>query len=245
MKKGPDQVTTTSLDPQSQKYVNEMRTRAMEMSKTPFEGYGGNFSNPAAAGYAPYTEAGQLGIGALSGNAEAAGKFMNPYFATMNPLFDQMRAQNLNAADSRATQAGAFGGSRTGIVEGQALGDVSNLQAQFGYQGFNDAMQRAGQAANLGFGANQSLAGMGSQQQMMQYAEFLRKQGFPDVQINRMLGGMGPTGTETRTPTQSNLLGTIGGLAGMAFGGPVGGAVGGWLGGQFGGPTDVSGNQSA
>ena len=113
--------------------------------------------------------AGQQGLDALSGNADAAQKFMNPY---QQQVMDQMTAQfaNQNAMttqgiNDQATQAGAFGGSRHGVAQGVALGENARnqgmLTANMLNQGFEGAMGRAGQVANLGFGGAQAGAGLG------------------------------------------------------------------------------------
>jgi hypothetical protein len=138
--------------------------------------------------YGNYAQAGNLGIGALSGQPGAQQQFMNPYQAQMNPLFDQLRQQSLQAVNDQATQAGAYGGSRQGVASGVALGQIANSQAGFNYQGFQDAMQRAAQAANLGFGANARSA-------------FL-PQAYGQGQLGLLQGGLGPYG-QTQYGTQT------------------------------------------
>lgn len=113
--------------------------------------------------------AGQAGLDALSGNADAAQKFMNPY---QQQVMDQMTAQFANqnqmttqGINDQATQAGAFGGSRHGVAQGVALGENARnqgmLTANMLNQGFEGAMGRAGQVANLGFGGAQAGANLG------------------------------------------------------------------------------------
>ena len=76
--------------------------------------------------------AGQSGLDALSGNADAAQKFMNPYqqqvMDQMTKQFgvqNQMTEQQMNDA---ATRSGAFGGSRHGVATGVALGENARNQ---------------------------------------------------------------------------------------------------------------------
>jgi len=119
-----------------------------------------------------FGEYGNLGLGgarALGGNADAVRNMMNPYesevMASLAPMYQKAREGAMSSIASRATQAGAFGGSRAAVSQGVALGELANQEAMTGanmrYQGFNDAMQRAGMLANLGMGANQARAGYG------------------------------------------------------------------------------------
>lgn len=163
---------------------------------------------------------GTQGAEALSGDSNATAKFMNPYLSAMNPVFDKMRAQAGMASDANATQQGAFGGTRADVQRGAEMGQIDNSQAGFNYQGFNDAMQRALQSANLGFG------GWNTMQQL----------------------GNRPTGGQTSVPTQHSPIGQILGIMGMLGGLPfgpggsaVGGALGKGLGGLFGGGGGGSG----
>jgi hypothetical protein len=104
---------------------------------------------------------GNTGYGALTGNADDVAKFMNPYDATMNPYWDQMRQSTLSAIGSRATMSGAFGGSRQGVAEGQGLADIAMGQAGQRYGEFGHAMDRAGLVAGMGASANANLFGGG------------------------------------------------------------------------------------
>ncbi len=113
--------------------------------------------------FQPYAHAGRLGARALGGDSSAAQQFMNPYqqqvLNSVGGDFDRLRSQASMQSNQAATQAGAFGGSRHGVMEGARLGELDSSQAstmaQLRQGGFNDAMGRAGQAANLGFGAGQ------------------------------------------------------------------------------------------
>ena len=104
---------------------------------------------------------GQEGLNALSGDPYAAQKFMNPYqtqvMDNMNKQFAHQNQMTTQGINDQATQAGAFGGSRHGVAQGVALGENARnqgmLTANMLNQGFEGAMGRAGQVANLGFGA--------------------------------------------------------------------------------------------
>lgn len=112
---------------------------------------------------------GNQGNAALNGDAAAAAKYMNPYqqqvldaataqFGVQN----KMTEQQMNDA---ATRAGAFGGSRHGVATGVALGEnARNQSAQYAgllQSGFNGAMDRAGQAAGMGYNAAGANANLG------------------------------------------------------------------------------------
>jgi hypothetical protein len=146
-------------------------------------------------------------------------QYMNPY--TQNVIGGlqteaarsmQMGSNQLGAA---ATRAGAFGGSRHGIAEGQMMGDIQrglNQQTgellQSGYQNaqtmaqqdIQNRMQQASQLANLGqqsFGygrtIQQDIAQQGREQQMLNQAlidagkqQFFNYQGFPAAGLSYM-----------------------------------------------------------
>lgn len=148
--------------------------------------------------YSGLMKGGNLGFGALSGDAASAQQLMNPY---QNQVIDQnnaqwqkINAQTANQVDDAATRAGAFGGSRHGVAAGVAL--ANNNQAQAGQtagllnQGYSDMQQRAASLAGLGFAgagqnANLGFGGVGS----------------PDAWMLNMLkqGYMGPLGQQQQS----------------------------------------------
>lgn len=208
---GGSQTVTQQLDPQTQKYVDFLRQQA--------QGYAaGRYPLPqevqnAQGQYGQYANAGALGLGSLTGQNQA---FMNPYLQFTNPLFDELRQKSLQAVGGAATQAGAYGGSRQGVAQGQAVSDIANQQAAYNVQGFNDAQQRALAAANLGFGA----IGAGA---------FLPQQ-YASGQLGLLNQGIGPYGMTTTTTQHQSPFQTLVGLgttaAGLYFGGGLGGLGG-------------------
>ena len=156
---------------------------------------------------------------------------------------DRQAGMAINRAAQDATGAHAFGGSRSGLLQAQALRDVNNdtanRMAQYRYQGFNDAAGRmAGLAnayGNLGqAGANMGLAGIGGMAGLGEYLSNLKTaqnqepynrilQAFPVLQ-----GGLGGGGYTTTQQMPSN--GAGGFLGGMGAGAGIGGAIGGPLG---------------
>jgi hypothetical protein len=111
--------------------------------------------------------------------ANAANAYANPFQKNVIGGLQQAAGQNYqmmnNALGAEASRAGAFGGSRHGVAQGQMAADVQrDLNQQIGnlqYQGYGDAMSRAAQdqqmrmsasnqlanQANLGFGMGQDI----------------------------------------------------------------------------------------
>ena len=180
--------------------------------------------------YGQYANVGQQGLAALSGNAGAQAQFLNPYLSQMNPFFAQQRQQAVEGANQQATLAGAFGGDRSQIGAAVAGNQADQTQAGFNYQGFLEAMQRAQNAAQMGFGA----IGAGA------FLPQLYQQG----QLNLLGSAIGPYG-QTQTQQMYNdplsqLLGLGATVGGFALGGPAGAAAGSSLLGAGGG-IDPSG----
>jgi hypothetical protein len=177
----------------------------------------------AMRNYQGMASAGNLGLGALSGDPNSVSQMMNPYQSNVLDMVsgrygDLANMTRMNVNDA-ATRAGAFGGSRHGVAEGVALGELSKGMGQqmagLQYQGFNDAMGRAQGLANLGLGANGQLGQMGdySRQVTMSQDPAMR-----NLQILQgLLSGM-PMGMSTTQPTYSNPLGGLLGIAGVAGG---------------------------
>ena len=197
------------------------QTQARSNAQHPYQ----PISQPLPAGiqqameqYGQYARGGNLGFSALTGNAGAQGQFMNPYLSQMNPFFAQQRQQAVEGANQQATLAGAFGGDRSQIGAAQAGNFADQTHAGFTYQAFNDAMQRALQSANLGFGA----IGAGA----------MLPQQYQSGQLNLLQQALGPYGqTQTQPLYQNRAAGALGGAAtGFGMFGPLGALGGGILG---------------
>ena len=167
----------------------------------------------AQAQYGQYANAGNLGLTALTGGA-------NPFYdqaqqQALEPLFAQARQRALGDIGQQATLASSFGGSRQGVAEGQALGTLGAQQAGYGYQAYQDSLNRALQAANLGFGAQARSA-------------FLPQQ-FYGGQLGLLQQALGPYGTTQTQQMQSDPFSQLLGLGltvgGTLLGGPAGGAA--------------------
>jgi hypothetical protein len=197
--KGGQQTQSTTVDPKTQAYVEQMRQAAL-----------GAQGNPL---YAQGRQLGGVGLSALGGDAGALQQLMGGYGSQLDPYWNQLRQTTLGTIGDQATQAGAFGGSRQGVAEGAALGQIAQGQAGQRYGEYQNALGRAGQLANLGFGVDPQLMGILNQ-------------------------GIGPYGQTQTTHTQSDpfsqLLGL--GLTGASLFAPgPGTAAAGLLGGGGGG----------
>ena len=245
MSKGGSQTVTQQLDPQTQAYVNQMRRAALgyagigggggsapRLSGNPFAGTLTGNPSPFAPNLPPevlaaqqqyqqYANAGNLGLTALTGGA-------NPFYdaakaQALDPIFARARQQALGAVGDDATLAGAFGGSRHGVAEGEALAGIANQQTGLEYQGYLDSLQRAMGAANLGFGAGARAA-------------FLPQQ-FYGGQLGLLQQGLGPYGMSQTTQTQNDPFSQLLGLGltagGFLLGGPPGAAAGSQIMGSF------------
>lgn len=217
MSKGGHETVSQTLDPAAQRYVEYMRQQA--------QGYaGGKMPLPpelqqAQQRYGNYARGGQLGFNALTGDAGAAQSFMNPYLSQLNPFFAQQRQQAVQGANDLSTQMGAFGGDRSQIAALLAGQQADQTQAGFQVGAFNDAMQRALAASNLGFGA----IGMGAALPQ-QYAQ---------GQLGILQQGLGPFGQTQTTKSKGDIFSQLLGAAGLAQGlGLFGGGGGGIQSGQ-------------
>lgn len=138
--------------------TDALNQQFMQQVYGPSQGLLGNYSN--------------LGPATAQGVAQGAQQMMSPYTQSVidpaNQLMQQQLAQNLGTIGANANQAGAFGGSRQGVMEGVAqsqaalgsqkyLGDLLNSQ-------WNNALTASGniamQAGRQGYDANNALAQM-------------------------------------------------------------------------------------
>lgn len=116
----------------------------------------------AGTGFSP-TEA---GIGGVFDPSKSVSSFFNPYTSAVidQSLADLQRASDIAALreDAQAAQAGAFGGSRAGIVQAERdrnlLDAQARIAAQLRQQGYGQALQQAQQAFEAGRSGQQNLA---------------------------------------------------------------------------------------
>ena len=186
--------TTTTIPEYARPYVERMLGKAEAFSETPYQPYGGQRVadfNPmqqqafqGAANLGPARQigvgtqlAGMGGLGSLGAGQQYAQQATNPYAmqAYMSPYMENALAPQLREAarnsammgqqnQAQAVQQGAFGGSRSAIVEAERQRNLAQQQGDIygrGMQSAFDSAQRAQQ-----FGADLGLRGYGQAGQM-------------------------------------------------------------------------------
>lgn len=262
-KGGKSQTVTQKLDPETQRMQREVFDRAREVSQQPYTPYGHQTvatvdpnTTQALDRFQRGANLGFGGLDALAGDPNAIARLMNPYHSqvvgALGQHYDRMRNQAALGANDDATRAGAFGGDRHALLVGERQGALDRQQgadtANLLYGGYNDAMGRAGQLANLGFGASDRLFQGGDylrnvDQQGLddRYRRHLEERDWGVRGLDILKSGMAgtPYGMSTNTPLHRNWgAGVLGGAAtGAQIGSLVPGigtAVGAGLGGLFG-----------
>lgn len=174
--------TTTRLDPKSQAYVDRMRSLARTAANTL------QATGPLTTG--PQT---------MSIEDQAA-QFFNPYQSNvidaLSAEYDVARARAMTDANQAATAAGAFGGTRHGVMAGARLGELDRAElSQIGsllHTGYENALSRG-----LAYTEHQRQL---REQQMRE--PLLRYQSI----LNMMNLGMGPTSSTTTNVQHGNAL---------------------------------------
>jgi hypothetical protein len=134
-----------------------------QLSNQLYGNYLGGVVNPSAGLLGQYM-GGTAGANQIGANQMA---LMSPYLgAVVNPTLElgkQSLAQNLQTVGANANQAGAFGGSRQGVMEGVAQSQAALSGAQYIgnllSQGYNAAMPVSQGLEAQGYGAANTLAG--------------------------------------------------------------------------------------
>src|SRR6266496_605991 len=79
------QTTSTYIDPESQHYLGQQRSAAMQMGRMRMPDLDPNVL-AAIQAMQGYSAAGQQGLDAVTGVPGAQNRFMNPYMTAMNPV---------------------------------------------------------------------------------------------------------------------------------------------------------------
>jgi hypothetical protein len=95
-------------------------------------------------------------------NSGDEAKFMNPYKSQVvdatSAYMDETRNREMMQNQARATQSGAFGGSRHGVADAELMRtasmDKAGMLADLNYRGFNDSMDRFERESGAVYGAN-------------------------------------------------------------------------------------------
>ena len=186
--------TTTTIPEYARPYVERMLGKAEAFSETPYQAYGGQrvagftpMQEQAFQGAANLGPAKQLGTGTqLAGIAGLGGlgagqqyaqqatdpgsmqAYMSPYI--QNAMAPQLREAARSSAiqgqqnQAQAVQQGAFGGSRSAIVEAERQRNLAQQQGDIYGRGMQTAFEQARQAQQ--FGADLGLRGYGMAGQM-------------------------------------------------------------------------------
>lgn len=220
---------------------NELIPFARDISRQPFEAYGGQFT----AGVSPLSMGAQTQFQQV---ADIANMTPEDYAAMTQGNFNPFQEQVIDAALARGqrerdiartgemadiTRAGAFGNERRGVFEAerQAAFDIGQQEmvANLMQQGYNQAQAQT--MAQLGMGQQAALAGaqgmmqLGNLEQLTQqaeldalYQEFMREQNLPLQQLGALATAASgiPGGYGTTTQTASSSPGASGTLSALA-----------------------------
>lgn len=187
-------VTQTSIPEYAKPYVEKMLGKTEALSSAPYQPYQGERiagftpmqqqAQQAAANLGPAKQigvgtqlAGMAGLGSLGAGQQYAQQATNPYAmqAYMSPYVEnalqpQMREAARQSAmvgqqnQAQAVQQGAFGGSRSALVEAERQRNLGQQQADIYGRGMQSAFEQAQRAQQ--FGADLGLRGYGQAGQM-------------------------------------------------------------------------------
>lgn len=173
-------MSSTTIPEYAQPYVERMLGKAEAFTEAPYQAYGGEriagftpMQEQAFQGAANLGPARQLGLGTqmagISGlqslnagqnyqnmatDPYSMASYMSPYVE--NALAPQMREAARQSAmqgqmdQAKAVQQGAFGGSRSAIVEAERQRNLGQLQSDIYNKGLQSAYQQAQQAQQFG-----------------------------------------------------------------------------------------------
>lgn len=186
-------VSSTEVPAYARPYVERMLGKTEALSQTPYQAYGGEriagftpMQQQAFQGVANLRPSQQLGLGTqFSGLAGLQGLMAGQQYAQqatspgamqayMSPyaqlaLEPQMREAARRSAmegqqmAGQATRAGAFGGSRFGLMEAERQRNLGQTQADIYGRGMQTAFEQARQAQQFGADLGLRGAGMGLQ----------------------------------------------------------------------------------
>jgi len=186
-------------------YVNDMLSKAQGASNTPYQAYTGELTaGPSDLQNAAFTGLGNLTLpsgfnqanagltnlaGSTFGNAQAA-QYMNPYLqASLNPQLELLKRQNgiqRMADEDRLNAAGAYGGGRQAIMQGQNNLNTGLLESKMigeGYNtAYNNAMNQYNADMNRQLQANQGIGSLAASQNQANLANLQEQERAGGVQ---------------------------------------------------------------
>ena len=249
--------TTNQMDPQLMRMYEDLYKRAKGVTSIPFS----PFTGARFAGFNPDQLQGfesvrnmfddsmsydpRANLANLYDSPLDISSFQNTFEQEVvdNALadLDRSRALQLKQDQDAAIGSGAFGGSRSALLEAETnrnfFDRAGNLASNMRYQGYNDAMNRAmndrlyrtdlanqqlaDQYRNLGLLSNIGLQQQGLQQQGLDfgYNEFLRQINYPRENLGLLASALGSIPYQGSQVTQQetgtgDVLGTLAQLYG-------------------------------
>lgn len=249
---------SSSLSPWAGEYVTNMLGQGQALANTPYQAYTGpltagasdlqqkafaglqatNFPSNLGQSFtnmgAPTAPTSPAGVGTTTGGGTAA-QYMNPYIQNvLQPQLAELQRNSqiqglTNAA--KATQAGAFGGSRSALMDAETQRNLMQEQNKTIGQGyanafdtgrtqFNTEQQQAKSLADLIASQGNVQRGITSEGVAADLAQYQQQQEYPFKMVDfqqKLLNGL-PIGTQTNTTTQdplSSALSTTSGLASL------------------------------
>ena len=201
---GSTKTTETKMPQFQEDFIREnILPRAIEIADTEFTPYTGEF----VQGMTPLQQQASGIYGDVSANQLATADldpYMSPYQqqvidASLRNLREN-QSMALNQLDTQAGASGAFGGSRHGVAQAEALKgfdrqaqDLISSQLQSGFMNAQQAaqadMDRRMQQAGAMMQAGEAERALGQAQLQADYAQFQAEQGYPLTQLNALLAG--------------------------------------------------------
>ena len=241
--------TQSTLSEWSGPYVTSMLGKAQALAKQPYQVYQGPMTAGESALQSKYftglgglTFPTQLGQSFTSSTAPTlptatgpagsttptgpAAQYMNPYLqAVLAPQLEELRRQagiTQQTQAGKAAQAGAFGGTRYGLMEAEGARNLLQEMNKTIGTGYANAYDKAMQQFNIEQGQAKTLADMiasaGAQQRGIEqegitadYNEFLAQRDYPQKQVQflqSMLQGL-PISTVSTSQAQQTPLGQL------------------------------------
>ncbi|CAB4199507.1 hypothetical protein UFOVP1333_54 [uncultured Caudovirales phage] len=205
----------TTVNPWSQQQFTDQSKGMMDAvnnyTSQPFKPYTGQMVAGLGAGQQTAKNIAGANVGqsggildtAISGVNNAMGydgtdvsRWYNPYEKQVvdatGAYMDQGLQQNLSQNNARATQAGAFGGSRHGVADAELMRnsgmDKAKMMADLRYQGYGDARNAGFQNQQAQYQGAGLLAGLGNEKQAswQRDADYMAKLGATDRDIEQM-----------------------------------------------------------
>ena len=229
-KAGPTQSSSVNMDPATQARLKQVWAATQAEAGNAVPGVDPSVLQ-ALQGFQGYGTAGNLGLGALTGDQAAYNQMANPYQSNvldaMKNNWQWLQSQVTNNINDQATQGGYFGGSRQGVAQGEAQSDLArqmaDQMAQLQLGGYNQVMSQAQGLAGMGLAGNQQAATLGDYLRNVHMAQDPTQHAY-DI-YNQAIRGL-PYG-QTNTSTSSTPWGSVigGGLLGLGGAALAGGLI--------------------